>query len=399
MPTTTQKNFPIGKLIITDELSRDPYPIYARLQEQEPVTWIEDFNMYLVVRYRDVERILKDDINFITGTESSTVYDTFGEHMMTVEGEKHHFYKNKHRRAFMPGFIRDNLEQVITRHVNYLIDGFINKGSVELRRNFANRLPVMTMLSLFDFPLDDEKHLRRWYDAFEAALANFTWDPTIRNKARENLIEFHQHLQEAMDSIRGTARESLLGSLVNSTDAKPLADEEIKRNASLILFGGISTVEALILNAIYALSVHPDVFQRVRADHKLIPQVVEETVRWMSPVQSATRHVTARVEIAGVSFSEGDTVNCMLAAANRDGSVFMEPDRYIIGRDNINKHLGFAIGPHRCLGAHLARTEARIALEQLFLRLPECRMDPDAPTHPEGYEFRQPASLNLVWET
>lgn len=399
MPTTVQKNFPVGKQIDTGDLNRDPYPIYAKLQEQEPVTWIEDFNMYMVVRYLDIERILKDDINFITGTESSTVYDTFGEHMMTVEGEQHHFYKNKHRRAFMPAFIRANLEQVITRHVNYLIDRFIKNGSVELRRNFANRLPIMTMLSLFDFPLGDEKHLRRWYDSFEAALANFNWDPAIRNDARENVHEFHQHLQEAIDSIRGKPGDSLLGSLVNSTDSKPLTDEEIKRNASIIFFGGISTIEALILNAIYALSVHPDILEGIRVKLNLLPQVIEETVRWMSPVQSATRHVTASVAIAGVTFREGDTVNCMLAAANRDSSVFREPDRFIIGRDNINKHLGFAIGPHLCLGAHLARTEARIALEQLLLRLPKCRMDPDAPTQPEGYEFRQPASLNLIWDT
>ena len=395
-----RKNFPVGKQIDIDELSRDPYPIYARLREQEPITWIEDFNMYLVVRYRDVEDILKDDINFITGTESSTVYDTFGEHMMTVEGEKHRFYRNKHRGAFMPGFIRANLEQVITRHVNYLIDGFIKKGGVELRRNFASRLPVMTMLSLFDFPPDDEKRLRRWYDSFEVALANFTWDPAIRRNAGENVIEFHQHLQEAINSIRGsTDRDSLLGSLVNSTDAKTLTDEEIKRNASIIFFGGISTVEAMILNTIYALSVHPDVLRSVRAEPELIPPAIEETVRWMSPVQSATRHVAAEVEMQGVKFREGDTVNCMLAAANRDSSVFTEPDRFIIGRDNINRHLGFAIGPHLCLGSHLARTETRIALEQFFARLPECRMDPCAPTRPEGYEFRQPASLNLIWDT
>ena len=125
-----RKNFPVGKQIDIDELSRDPYPIYARLRAQEPVTWIEDFNMYLVARYQDVEAILKDDVNFITGTESSTVYDTFGEHMMTVEGEQHRCYKNKHRRAFMPGFIRANLERVITRHVNYLIDGFIKQGGI-----------------------------------------------------------------------------------------------------------------------------------------------------------------------------------------------------------------------------------------------------------------------------
>jgi cytochrome P450 len=394
-PTDT---FPLGRSINIDDLDSDPYPVYSKLRDHEPVSRIDAFNLYMVTRYSDVQSILNDTETYVTGTEHSLIMDTFGEHMLTTEGELHDLYKNKVRSVFSPSAVRNHMEDAIRGHVQHLIDGFRNDGSVELRAAFAGRLPILSMLSLFGLPAEDEAVLRRWYDAFEKALANFTWDEKVRIQAHDNVAEFHHYLQQQIDSRRHARDGTLLEVMLHSPEGRMLDDAEIRRNASLIFFGGISTVEALIMNSVYSLLLHPDVLARVHEDHALIPRVLDETMRWMSPVQSATRHVTRDTVLHGVTFKAGDTVNCMLASANRDPDVFDNADVFDIDRPRLKRHVGFAMGAHHCLGSHLARLEARIALEIMLEQLPGFRMDPLRPAIPRGYEFRQPKSMHLEWD-
>jgi len=388
-------------LIDLAELERDPYPIYARLREEKPVCWVPELNMYFVTRYADVVAIMQDDKRFVVGTERSTVY-TFGEHMMTVEGERHDRYKRAHQSFFMPQVIRDTMECQIRQHVDSLIDGFEDLKSVEMRAAFATRLPVLTMLSLFGLSLAEEVRLREWYDSFEKALSNFTWDEDIRSVGKLNAAHFMALIQSYLEGMRSSPEagegNTLLGALLAVPDSVRLSDVEICRNALIIFFGGISTVEALILNTLYALSLNPQALDRVREDSALIPQAINETVRWLGPVQSATRHVERETELHGHTFKRGDTVNCMLASANHDPAMFDIPELFDIDRNNLQRQIGFAVGPHHCLGSRLARAEVRIALQQLFARLPGFRLDLSRVAGPQGYEFRQPTAAVAVWK-
>ena len=297
--------------------------------------------------------------------------------------------------------IRDNLEHQIRNHADDLINGFAGKGEVELRSAFASRLPVLTMLSMFGLSLDEESRLREWYDSFEKALSNFTWDASFRAKGRDHASQFMGLIQRYLDALRLSPQpsddSSLLATLLNAPDGERLSDEQICRNALIVFFGGISTVEALILNSIYALSLQPETLSRVQRDVALIPQAVNETIRWLGPVQSATRHVAKETRLHGVTFYEGDAVNCMLASANHDQDVFEAPETFDIDRKNVQRQIGFAVGPHHCLGSRLARAEARIALNCLFDRLPGLRLDIDRVEGPQGYEFRQPMSAIAIW--
>lgn len=395
------QRFPIGSSIDLGELDRDPFPIYARLRESEPISYVPALKMYLVTRYKDAEAVMQDTQRFIVGTEKSTVFDTFGAHMMTVEGDLHTRYKGAHREFFLPKTIRSQLEGHILEHTGQLIDEFEARGEIDLRPDFASRLPILTMLSLFGLDADEETHLQSWYYSFEAALSNFTWDEEIRRVARRNTDSFHKLIQSYLDKLRvdGEDTGSLLSALVNAASGERLTDEEIRRNALIVFFGGISTVEALILNTLFALSSHPEMLARVRADREQIGNALAETIRWLGPVQSATRHVACDTEFRGISLSKGDTVNCMLGSANRDSEMFVDPDRFDIDRRNARRHLGFARGPHHCLGSKLARAEARIAIDQLLSRLPDFRLDLDRVEGPSGYEFRQPTVAMATWQT
>jgi len=176
-------SYPVGSSVTLEELARDPYAIYTRMQAKEPVSWVSCLEMYYVVRYEHVQAILRDPVRFVVGTPHSTLFDTFGMHMLTTDGDLHARYRAVFQPYFSPSAVREQLEQQIRGHVERLIEGFRSRKHVELRHSFAARLPILTMLSLLGLPLELEPDVRRWYDSFEEALANFRWDPRIRETA------------------------------------------------------------------------------------------------------------------------------------------------------------------------------------------------------------------------
>jgi cytochrome P450 len=390
------RNSTVGGSVTADALALDPYPTYARMRAEEPISWVAALKMYYVVNYEHVHAMLTDTRRFAVGTENSTLFDTFGSHMLTVDTADHDRYRREFASSMTPAALRSRVAESITQHVDSLIDEFEQSGVAEMRSSFAARLPILTMLSLFGIPLRYETAVRSWYDSFEAALANFQWDEKIRAAARENVAAFREMLRESASSFRRKPEPTaLLSHLIHSETR--LDDAELEQNSLIVFFGGISTVEALILNSLYALGLHPGVLEQLRADGRAIGAVLDETIRWSGPVQSATRHVVADTSFAGIRLREGDTVNCMIAAANRDPAKFADPDRFDIARAGLRHHLGFAAGSHHCLGSHLAKLEARIALERLLCRLPNFRVNIEKHCAPYGSEFRKPALLELQW--
>lgn len=380
-PADKARRFPLGAAITLAELDRDPYPAYARLRENEPISWLPALGMWYVTRHTDVKAILLDSDTFTTDSDHSTIVDTFGAQMLTVEGEAHDRYRKAFQPSFMPGAVRRTSEAGIVEAAHRLIDGFANKGEADFRTEFAARLPIQTMLLTFGLPLEVEPQLRVLYDSFEKALANFTGVSEVRDLAKDNVVKLHL----------------LFDSVIDRHIDKGLLPEEIKRNMSIIFFGGISTVEALILNSLRVLLTDANLCSRIKADHGLIPKFLNETMRWAGPVQSATRHVTRDIAYNGVEFVKGDTVNCMIAAANHDPAAFAEPETFNIDRPGLAAHLGFAMGSHHCMGLHFAIAQARIAICTLLDRLKGLQLVDVASSMPTGHEFRQPKSLRACW--
>jgi cytochrome P450 len=398
MTSAKKERFPVGHEITLAELDRNPYPVFARLREREPISWIPALNMWYFVGYEDVRTTLLDTTRMTTASARSTIFDTFGAHVLTTEGTTHDRYRQALRHPFTPGYIRSYLEPAIVAAATSLVDEFEKLGQADLRSAFASRLPIQVILLICGLPADVEPRMRRWYDSFEAALANFTVDEHVRTVARRSVAEFHALLDIAIDSVAEADDHSLLARLVKAPAAERLDNDAIKRNLSIVFFGGISTVEALVLNSLWAMFEHAGVLERAQRDLAALPQIIEETMRWLSPVQSATRHVTEAFEWQGIQFCADDTVNCMLGAANRDPSVFADPDRFDLDRANSRRHLGFATGAHGCLGSHLAKAEVRIALETLLGRLHNIRLERLLTEPPSGYEFRQPRNLTVSWD-
>jgi cytochrome P450 len=178
----------------------------------------------------------------------------------------------------------------------------------------------------------------------------------------------------------------------------PLTEAEAISNAAVLMFGGIETTEGMIANLVLHLLSEPGQLGLVRADRSLVPAAMEESLRLEPAAAVVDRYATSDTRLGGARIRAGDQVTVSLAGANRDPEIFADPDRFDVRRPNTARHLAFAHGPHFCLGAHLARLEARIALETLLDLLPRLRLDPGYPAAPRGLVFRTPPDLRARWD-
>lgn len=338
--------------------------------------------------------VLRDSDRYRTDTSASTIRDTFGSQMLSAEGDAQRRYKVACAPPFTTRAVREHAEPWIRDRVGRLLDPLVPAGRGELRAGLAGPLALGAVAMVLGLPEEYHPAIRTWYDAFEAALANFARDPAIRARGREAAAEFRRVVAPVLER----PGEGLLHQLARAQPAG-LDPDEILRNALIILFGGIETTEAMILNALWALLTHPGALAAVRADPARLPGAIEESLRWEPAAQTCTRHTIRDTVLRGVTIPAGDTVQCMLGGANRDPAVFDQPDRFDPDRPNAARHLAFGSGRHFCLGAALARTEAWLAVAAVLERCPGVRLDPARGQRPVGSEFRKPPTLHLVWRT
>lgn len=351
--------------------------------------------MWFVTRRGDVLTVLRDAETYRTDSPHSTIRDTFGEQMLSAEGDVHRRYKSQCNAPFNARSVRDHALPLIAARVAGLLDRLSTSSDRELRSALASPLAVFSVGAVLGIPEAIHPTILRWYADFAAALANFTWDPGVRARGRDSAREFREAVTPILRELERKRDPSLLGVLGRATEDR-LTDHEILSNALIVLFGGIETTESTILNVIWTLLSHPDSLAAVRRDPPLLPRAIEEAIRWEPAVQSCTRHVARTVTLAGVELAPGAIVQCMIGSANRDPTYFPDPDQYIPTRFNAADHLSFGAAKHFCLGAALARAEVLVVAEALLRRWPAIRLDPDRPSAPRGYEFRAPPALHVV---
>ncbi len=350
----------VGPTITVDDLERDPYPIYRRLRDEEPVSWVEAVGLWLVTRWDDVEHVdLHPDV-FTGETEPSTLNRTFGKNLLGSEGDYHTRIRSIIEPAFRPGAVRPYAAAVIEPIANELIDRFVSRGDVDLMHDFAEPLSVRTLqqvLGLSEVPVET---LMTWFEHLGIGASNFEFDQVKQGAGR-------------------------------------LTRPEICSNLKVMIVGGMQEPGDLIGIATWALLTHPAQAGEVRNDPALVKPAIEEAMRWQSPVGTSTRQTTRPTTLAGVDLDEGALIAAVVSSANRDERRWTEPDRFDVHRKE-GAHLAFAVGPHHCVGSWLARVEARTAIRVLFERLPQLRLAPDDPVELRGWEFRRPMRLHVRWD-
>ena len=381
---------------------RDPYPEFARLRRSSPVLRKDSIYegvpaSYIVYRHDDVTRVLRDGATFSSAVIGDGMREVWGHEIIVGMDAPEH---QRHRALVSVAFRQRTLarweESLVQRVVDDLIDGFGDRGHVDLVTDYTFGFPAKVISGVLGLPEQDYEQFQRWAVGIITVFRD--WDYAVRCSN-----ELRAYLEHIVEERRVTPRNDLITDLVSAElDGEQLDDEEIYSFLRMLLPAGIETTYRSSGSLLYLLLTHPDQLDAVRADRSLVPQAIEEGLRYESPILLTPRVTTKATELSGVAIPEGAVVTAMVASANRDPEVYENPEAFNIFRDE-RQHMSFGTGPHLCLGMHLARLETRVALNALFDRLPGLRLDQDAAqaldTHIQGDSlFRNPTCLPVMWD-
>ena len=381
--------------------SRDPYPELAAARKANPVQRLDMSNMphdeakpvFFVYRYDDILEVLRDGETYSSGQIIELIMgDVMGRHIMLgMDDPEHRRYRALVSTAFGPKAIARWEAQLIDPIASDLIDRFDGRGHAELVREFTFPYPTQVIAGMLGLPRADYQRFQRWSIAILSVF-------TRREAAIAASEQVKEYLAGILDDRRREPRDDLISDLAQAElDGERLSDEEIFSFLRLLLPAGVETTYRSTGNLLFSLLSRPDQLEAVRADRSLIPQAIEETVRYEAPLLNITRIATRDTVLGGVPIPAGSTLMTMLAAANRDESRWNDPDHYDIFRA-VRPSVAWGQGPHICLGMHLARVEMRVALNLLLDRLPGLRLDPDGDDpHIRGQVFRSPTSLPVLF--
>lgn len=394
--------YPLGRAVRVDELAGPGlHQVLARLRAAEPVSWLPVLNGWLVTRYDLAVRVLRDSAAFTVDDPRFSTARVVGPSMLSLDGAAHDRHRRPFGGPFSPPEVRDRLAGFVTAEADRLVAAVRPAGQAELRRSLAGPLATVVVARLLGLRATPPETILAWYDAIVAAVSELAAAGPGAAPAAAGQAAFGELAAQLRAVIAaGDPGQSLLAVVAQHTarsGAGALTTTEAVSNAAVLMFGGIETTEGMITNAAWHLLSHPDQLRLVRHDPELLPAAIEESLRLEPAAAVVDRYATRDVQLGQAAVRQGDLVTVSLAGAGRDPAVFPDPDRYSVRRDNANRQLAFARGPHFCLGVHLARLEARAALGAL-LRLPGLRFAPDQPTTPQGLVFRKPAALLVRWD-
>lgn len=385
--------YPIGASVELEYLSRSPHALLARLREAEPVSWLPALDGWLVTRRDLALEVMRDAETFTVDDPRFSTQLVVGPSMLTLDGAQHQRHRAPFAQAFRLSAIHEQLGGLIEAEAERLVAAMAPAGRAELRAAFAGPLAVAVMADALGLGDTDRGRVLGWYRAIVAAVDAVTAGEEVPEAGRSAFEDLRTTVERVLDR---PVPDSLLAAA--ASDSGRLDRAEVVSNAAVLLFGGVDTTEGAIANAVLHLLSNPDQLKLVRADPSRLPSAIEESLRLEPAAAIIDRYTTREVELAGARIGARQLVSVSIAAVNRDPGTFPDPDRFLAERENVSRHLAFARGPHVCLGMHLARLEAKVALGRLLERLPRLRLDPEHrhPT-PTGLIFRKPPALHLIW--
>jgi cytochrome P450 len=366
----------------------EPYEYFGELRETNPLYKNETWGGWIVTRYEDVRQCLQDDEHLSVEVEANRLRDSsleiprtkemFPKWIIYLDPPEHSKLRRIIGEAFNPEMVsnqRTEVEQVTKSLVENMSDQ--RPGEVDFIDEFAHPLPVQVISKIMGFPLEDGDNLGGWSKDIGLTLFHY-YDADDRHRRTEEAIgAFTDYLEEIVRERRKNPRDDLISYLNEAeADGERLTEDEVVATAVLLLFAGHETTTKLLANGMLELIRHPQQMELLRNDPSLAPQAVEEILRYQGTSKSLTRGVVKDFELRGKQIKEGERVLLSQAAANRDPRKFDDPDTFDITRGSM-EHLGFGHGTHHCLGAPLARLEARVAFSELVRAFPDVELAAD----------------------
>jgi cytochrome P450 len=383
--------------------ARDPYPDFIEKRRDAPV-WkgrlmsmdflpkgVEYKPGWNAFRYDDCSRILRDAKTFTSTGYDATIGMVMGHMILGMDDPEHRAHRNLVMHAFREKALARWEPACIGPIVDELIDRFVGDGEAELVRQLTFEFPVRVIARLLGLPEEDFAQFQRWSIELISLVADID-----RGVAASEALR--NYFAEVIALRRAHPQEDVISDLVTAeVEGEHLTDEAIYSFLRLLLPAGAETTYRSSGNLLYLLLTHPDQMEALRADRSLLPQAIEEALRFEPPLLAINRTTTCEVEIGGVTLSAGENISPNLGSANHDETRWANPETFDIFRPAL-PHLAFAHGPHMCLGMHLARLETRAVINRVFDRLPNLTLDPgDTDPHIRGQVFRSPTALPVTF--
>jgi cytochrome P450 len=371
---------------IVGPVRRNPYPLYRRLRENDPIHRSHPVRGWILFRHADCVELLRDprfsaDDRKLAGYArqyAMSIREGLADPqapqepvMLRRDPPDHTRLRGLVNKAFTPRAI-EKLRARIEALADELLSDLGRKGEFDLIADFAVPLPVTIIAEMLGIPPEDRALFKRWSDALVGFLdPQASPGPAV---LRRTVEEFSRYMARIAEERRRVPADDLLSALVLAEEqGDRLSEQELVGTLALLLAAGNETTTNLIGNGMLALLRHPEQLERLRGEPALIESAVEELLRWDSPVQFTMRIPTEEVEFRGRTFQPGQAIVAVLGSANRDPEVFEDPEVLELGRAD-NRHLSFGQGVHFCLGAQLARLEGQLALATLVGRFPDLRL-------------------------
>jgi cytochrome P450 len=380
-----------------DFATGQPYPIWEQARRECPVIYTETSGMsdrpaYHVTKYADVERVLRDGKTFSSSINAEHIGQFMGELILAMDGSEHRAYRNLVAHAFRASALERWGTQLVRPTIDRLIDAIALAGRADLVRDITSKYPVQVICGIVGVPLDDSAQFHRWAELINTG-------PLHPERGHAASRAMREYLEPIVEDRRHNPGDDLISDLVHAEiDGHQLTDEKLYGFLRLLLPAGAETTYRVMGNALVALLTHPDELQRVARDRDLLPAVIEETLRWETSVTQVSRVAATDTEIGGCPVKAGAAVSVVTGSANHDESRFEAPEEWRIDRPP-QHHLAFGTGQHQCLGMHLARLELRVGLDEILTRLPNLRLDPDAPPPViQGFAFRGPDAIPVLFD-
>lgn len=395
-----EKNF------LTPSYFNNPYSAYKYMHESAPVFWSKKVSAWIVSPFLEVEEGLHGEQLIAKGRiaaaashftpEEREQYPvsqwTLNRYMNFQDPPDHTRFRRLISKSFTPRSI-SAMEPKIEMIVSRLLDEVTKKESFNLVDDFSFQLPSLVICELLGMPIEKQGDLKRWADGLAGFIASAQVTTEKAKFAESVALEAQEYLKQLFEEIRRNPGENLLSRVLTAPpEDDKLTDQELAALTVNLFFAGFETTEGLISNMVRALSDNPDQLELLRNNPELIDPAVEEALRFDSSIQKQSRIAGEDIDIHGQKIKKGDYVHFMIGAANRDPLRFSNPERFDITRKD-SGNVSFGHGIHFCIGAPLARLEARIAIRHLIERMPRIKVIEPLPRYAELFAVRKPLQL------
>lgn len=401
-------NIIVGARLFGPEMHENPYPVYRELRERQPVHWDEGLHAWVITSYDEVVWALTElSSDRVTGARGrfheaalQPLFDLLAMVLVQRDEPDHRRIRSLVQNVFLRTSV-DRWSDSIGQRIQSLLQRGLQTGRMDFVWDFAVPLPVLVISEIMGIPAEDRERVKRWCDDFALVATNFYANISAEQleRGRRSTQAFRTYLDAQVEEIHRAPRDDLLSALVHAEEeGVRLTLDELMANVILLLNAGNETTTNLLGNGLVALLHNPDQLQQLREDPTLIPNAVEELLRYDSPVQFLGRVAISDVKCGGKRIRRGDLVLPVLGAANRDPAQFSDPDRLQVNR-HVSHHVALGHGHHYCVGAPLARLEALLTFRSLLATCRKLELATTDIKHHENFNLRGYQTLPIRLST